>query len=68
MFNSCCVLFYSRCPDWKAKLLTVSTDGDRNMIGSVRGHATQLEHVAIPELVRIWQGSHLDLVPQGFKA
>jgi hypothetical protein len=65
MFNACCALLDPLCPSWKSKLLSISTDGDRSMVGAVRGVSTRLELVALPGFIRVWCGVHqLDLVMQ----
>ena len=51
------------CPDWRAKLIGVSTDGASVMTGSVKGVATRIEKEAKYNIYRIWCGLHqLDLV------
>jgi hypothetical protein len=41
----------------------MSTDGERRMVGSVRGVATRMEDVAKPGFLLVWCGIHqVDLV------
>jgi hypothetical protein len=53
------------CPDWKIRLLGVTSDGARNMTGRVAGVITHLNNAMHDacQLIRIWCGAHqLDLV------
>lgn len=50
---------------WKDKLLSIATDGARNMTGRVAGAVTRLENVAHPGFFCVWCAAHqLDLVLQ----
>lgn len=52
-------------PHWRAKLLGVSSDGDRAMTGKNVGVVTRIERVCDNALMRVWCGLHrLDLVMQ----
>ncbi|KAJ2258337.1 hypothetical protein GGI13_000635 [Coemansia sp. RSA 455] len=43
------------CPDWKEKLIGISTDGKRSMVGHKGGIVTQLIRLAAPQIVyRVW--------------
>jgi branched-subunit amino acid transport protein len=53
------------CPDWKIRLLGVTSDGARNMTGRVAGVVARLDNAMHDacQLTRIWCGAHqLDLV------
>jgi hypothetical protein len=53
------------CPGWKVHLLSVFSDGARNMTGRVSGVVTRLSNAMHNEcpLTRVWCGAHqLDLV------
>jgi hypothetical protein len=53
------------CPDWKIRLLGVTSDGARNMTGRVAGVVTRIDNAMNEacQLTRIWCGAHqLDLV------
>ena len=51
------------CPLWRAKLVSVSTDGASSMTGSSQGVVTRLEKKAQHKMYRVWCGIHqLDLV------
>jgi hypothetical protein len=55
MFTMVSTIFNVLCPDWNIRLLGVTSNGARNMTGSVAGVVTRL--------TRIWCGAHqLDLV------
>jgi hypothetical protein len=56
MFNELCRLLDALCENWRDKVLSISTDGDRSMVGSVRGVATRMENVAKPGFLRVWCG------------
>lgn len=67
MFLMIVKLFDVVCPEWKTKLLGVSSDGARNMTGRFAGVVTRLGKALAQncELIRIWCGAHqLDLVIQ----
>eukprot|EP00126_Sphaerothecum_destruens_P012236 Sdes_comp20989_c0_seq2m19605 len=52
-------------PNWKISLLSVASDGARNMTGRYAGVVTKIQNLMHPNcpLVRIWCGAHqLDLV------
>lgn len=50
---------------WRNKLLSVATDGARNMTGRVQGAVTRFQQVCLPGFIRIWCANHqLDLVIQ----
>jgi hypothetical protein len=50
---------------WKHACIGISSDGARNMTGSVQGLVSRLERVCSSDLIRIWCGLHqLDLVMQ----
>jgi hypothetical protein len=69
MFDLITKLLTAMYPEWKKKLLGISTDGASSMTGSVRGLATRLEAVVEHKLYRIWCGLHqLDLIMKyGYK-
>ena len=48
------------CPDWKIRLLGVTSDGARNMTGRVAGVVTRLDNAMHDacQLTRIWCGAH----------
>ncbi len=53
------------CPDWTIRLLGLTSNGARNMIGRVAGVVTRLDAAMHSDcsLIRIWCGAHqLDLV------
>lgn len=56
------------CPSWPKRLLSVCSDGARNMTGRVKGISTRISAVVESEgntLIRFWCGAHqLDLVVQ----
>lgn len=53
------------CPDWRAVIVGISTDGERKMTGRTNGVATLVAKVAKPGFIRVWCGAHqLDLVLQ----
>ena len=56
-------VFNVLCPDWKNRLLAITTDGKAKMTGQFNGFATHLEHECTNDLIHIWCGAHqLDLV------
>ena len=56
---------HALCPEWKQKLISVSTDGASNMTGSQQGLVTRIDRACLPGFYRIWCGAHqLDLVVQ----
>ena len=62
--------FDAIAPDWKQKLISVSTDGASNMTGRHNGVVSLLDRHCLPEsgsgIYRVWCGAHqLDLVVQG---
>ena len=67
MFSMISLLLDVLCPEWRTKLLIVTSDGARNMTGRNVGVVTRLNS-ALPEgcvLIRIWCGCHqLDLLIQ----
>jgi hypothetical protein len=70
MANAIAKFFHSLCPQWKSKLISVSTDGASSMTGRHQGVVTRLDEFCINEhgngIFRIWCGAHqLDLVIQG---
>jgi hypothetical protein len=65
MFIELSRLLDALCENWRDKVLPISTDGDRSMVGSVRGVATRMENVSKPGFLRVWCGIHqVDLVMQ----
>ena len=65
MFNITAKLFQALDPNWKDKIIGVTSDGAANMTGNQRGLATRLEQVALPGFHRVWCALHqLDLVVQ----
>lgn len=50
---------------WSQKCISVSSDGARNMSGSVQGLVTRILNECPPGIIRIWCGLHqLDLIMQ----
>lgn len=50
-------------PDWKHKLIGVTTDGAASMTGRISGTATRLSNEVHSNVFRVWCGAHqLDLV------
>jgi hypothetical protein len=58
MFNDLSRLLAGLCENCRDKVLSISTDGGRSMVGSVRGVATRIENVAKPGFLRVWCGLH----------
>ena len=57
------------CPEWQSIMLSITTDGEKEMTGHVQGVATRFEQAPLPGFFRIWCGLHqLDLVLQQFYA
>jgi len=53
------------CPDWKHRLIGVTTDGASNMTGKNIGLVTRIQNVVLEDsdFYRVWCGAHqLDLV------
>jgi hypothetical protein len=48
MFKELSRLLDALCEKWREKVLSISTDGDQSIVGSVRGVATRMENVAKP--------------------
>jgi hypothetical protein len=62
VFDSIVELFDLIDVDWKDKLVGVTTDGARDMIGVYNGLQTRFKNVATHKLICIWCGCHqLDL-------
>jgi hypothetical protein len=70
MFNEISRLLEALCENWREKVLSINMDGDRSMVGSVRGLAARMENVAKPGYLSVWCRLHqVDLFMQrGFKA
>lgn len=52
-------------PDWRTKIVSIGTDGERTMTGRISGVQTRFEQAAKFEVRRIWCGLHqLDLAVQ----
>ena len=52
-------------PDWKKKLIGVTSDGASNMTGCHVGMVTQIQRLALPGFYRVWCAAHqLDLAVQ----
>lgn len=48
-------------------VVSISTDGERKMIGRIQGVATRFEQAALPGFFRIWSGLHQrDITLQSF--
>ena len=45
-------------PGWKQMVVSISTDGKRNMTGRIQGVATRFDQAALPGFFRIWCGLH----------
>lgn len=61
--------FHALCPEWKDKLISVSTDGASSMTGRHQGVVTRLDQLCMNEegrgIYRVWCGAHqLDLLIQ----
>jgi hypothetical protein len=66
MYNLIAGVLDILCPRWRAKILSVGTDGAASMTGSIQGVVTQLEQQAEHQIYRVWCGLHqLDLVMKG---
>ena len=53
------------CPNWKDKVIGVTTDAASNMTGCHVGMVTQIQQVAKPGFYHIWCAAHqLDLIMQ----
>lgn len=51
--------------EWKTKMISVASDGARNVTGRYQGAVTRFEIVCFPEIYRIWCAAYqLDLVIQ----
>ncbi|CAN5966279.1 unnamed protein product [Sphagnum jensenii] len=65
MYKMVAVFLNVMCPVWTVRLLGISFDGARNMMGRVAGvvtHLTNAMHNECP-LIRVWCGAHqLDLI------
>jgi hypothetical protein len=49
-------------PDWKMKIVGITTDGAASMTGVRKGIVSQIQAVAAKGLIRVWCGAHqLDL-------
>ena len=46
------------CPDWKVKLIGVSSDGAANMTGQHLGVVTRICNTMITDPIRVWCGAH----------
>ena len=58
------VIFISD-PDWKIKILSIASDGERKMTGCRQGCLTLAQNECSPNLIRIWCVLHqLDLTLQ----
>jgi hypothetical protein len=65
MFKLVCTTLDNLAPDWKRRIISVSTDGASSMTGHRQGIASRLERVALPGFYRVWCAIHqLDLVLQ----
>ena len=52
-------------PDWRSRIISITTDGASSMTGQFRGVASRFGNVALPGFYRIWCALHrLDLVLQ----
>ena len=60
-------VFNMLCPDWRQRLLAVTTDGAAKMMGCYNGFATNIEHEVTHKLIQVWCSAHqLDLVVHHF--
>jgi hypothetical protein len=65
IFNEVSCLLDALCENWRDKVLSMSTDSDRGMVGSVRVVATRMENAAEEVFLRVWCGlHHVDLFMQ----
>lgn len=66
MFNLICQILKALLgPVWDKKLLSVATDGAKNMTGRVQGAVTRFGNVCLPGFFRVWCANHqLDLIVQ----
>ena len=65
IFGLCSRFLDVVCPDWREKLLGVSTDGERTMTGRIGGVATLFASASTFGVMRVWCGLHqVDLVCQ----
>ncbi|KAI2502195.1 hypothetical protein MHU86_12247 [Fragilaria crotonensis] len=65
MFNLTSTLLDNLVPDWRSRIISVTTDGASSMTGQYRGVASRLSNVALPGFYRVWCALHqLDLVLQ----
>jgi hypothetical protein len=63
--NCICTAMDVICADWRARLIAVSTDGERTMTGRISGVATLFQQEATHWITRIWCALHqFDLVAQ----
>jgi hypothetical protein len=50
-------------PDWRSRIISITTDGASSMMGQFRGVASRFGNAALPGFFRIWCALHqLDLV------
>ena len=56
IFSLCGKLLGTLVPEWRLQILGFSSDGERTMIGRIRGVATKFEEAAENEIVRVWCG------------
>jgi hypothetical protein len=65
MFNLTSTVLDNLVPDWRSRIISVTTDGESSMTGQYRGVASRLSNVALPGFYRVWCALHqLDLVLQ----
>lgn len=65
MFALCSKILDVLCPNWKEKVIGVTTDGASNMTGRYVEIVTQIQRLANDGFYRIWCAAHqLDLVVQ----
>jgi len=65
MFNLVSTTLDNLAPDWRNRIISVTTDGASSMTGQRQGIASRLQNVALPGFYRVWCAIHqLDLVLQ----
>ena len=59
MFNLVCTTLDNLAPDWRKRIISVTTDGASSMTGHRQGIASRLERVALPGFYRVlWCAIH----------
>jgi hypothetical protein len=65
MFNLSSTAIDHLVPDWRSRIISVTTYGASSMAGQYRGVASRLGNVALPGFYQVWCALHqLDLVLQ----